>query len=155
MSISGLASAGIDVGDNVTIRDDCVIDTGLLNNIGTSLTIGARVGISQKCFLQVSGDLIIGNDVIIGPNCSIFTENHKYNDNLAPIKNQGVIRAKTIIEEDVWIGSNSTILAGVRVGHGAIIAAGSVVTKDVTSLTVVAGVPASIIRIRTKVAAPS
>jgi acetyltransferase-like isoleucine patch superfamily enzyme len=148
VNINGLCSDGISIGDFVTIRDDCVVDSGLINNIGEKLQIGDRVGISQKCFLQVSGQLKIGNDVIIGPGSSIFTENHRFTDASKPIREQGVSRHATEIEDGVWVGANSTILPGVKIGKNAIIAANSVVTKNVPSFTVVAGVPAKAINQR-------
>lgn len=92
--------------------------------------------------IQDQGGIYIGDNALIGHNVVLATLNHEEN----PQKRGNLIPAPIKIGNDVWIGSNATILAGVTVGDGAIIAAGAVVTKDVGENAVVAGVPARYIR---------
>lgn len=86
--------------------------------------------------------LNIGNDVFIGPKVNLISLNHVVN----PEKRSSTYGRRIVIEDKVWIGINSTILPGVRIGFGAIVGAGSVVTKDVEPLTIVAGNPARAIK---------
>jgi acetyltransferase-like isoleucine patch superfamily enzyme len=78
----------------------------------------------------------------------LFAENHIFDRTDIPMRLQGVDRKFIRIEDDVWLGTNSVILAGVTVGRGAIVSAGSVVTKDVPQYAIVGGVPAKVIRMR-------
>jgi len=86
--------------------------------------------------------------VLMGPRVTLLAENHVFDDLDLPIKEQGVVRSAIHIEDDCWLGAGSTVLAGVTVGHGSVVAAGSVVTKDVPPGSVVAGVPAKLVRSR-------
>ena len=118
-----------------------------------NISIGSRFGISPNCQLFAQGDLgdgtiIIGDNVIFGPHVSVLSENHNYSDISQPIREQGETRYKTIIENDVWIGAGATILSGVKIGKGSIIASGAIVTKDVNDYSIVAGVPAKKIKER-------
>ena len=88
----------------------------------------------------------IGNDVIIGPGVSLFSENHNYERSDKLIRLQGETRKAIVIEDDVWIGANATILAGVHIGIHSVIGAGAVVTKDIPSNSVYAGNPARSIK---------
>lgn len=150
VEINALSNQGISIGDNVSIGKMVTIDcTGVLNNIGEGLSIGNNVGIAQNSFIQVRGKVVIENDVIIGPNVSIFSENHLYENRDLPIRCQGVSRKGVIILEGVWIGTRSVILDGVKIGAHSIIAAGSVVNVDIPDYSIVGGVPARIIKTRT------
>ena len=97
---------------------------------------------------SIKGTIIIGENVLIGPNCVIRSSDHIYSDINKPIKHQGHISEKIIIGDNVWIGANTTILKGVKIGNGAIIAAGAVVNKNVDSLSIVGGVPIKHIKYR-------
>ncbi|WP_075342094.1 acyltransferase [Tenacibaculum agarivorans] len=149
VSINALSKKGIKIGDNFTLKDNCIIDcTGVIRDLGEGLSIGDNVGISENCFIQVRGEVIIGNNVIFGPSVSIFSENHNHDDVNQTIVSQGETRKGVIIQDNVWIGTKATILDGVVVGEGSIIAANSVVTKNVEPYTVVAGIPAKTIKSR-------
>lgn len=124
------------ISDNVTITE--------VKNVA----IGYNVSIHKYVFLEGRGGLEIGNNVAIAPYTSIWTSNHKFNDNNMPIRDQGYSMGKVVIEDDVWIGAHVVVLPGVRVGQGAVIGAGSVVTKNVTNHSVNAGNPAKVIRMR-------
>jgi len=140
--IDGLTKKGIKIGNNVTIKAGCVIDSGLLSDIGEGVSIGNNVGISQGCFIQSSGFVEIHDNVIIGPHSCIYSEIHKHTSLDKHINEQGVIRKKVTIGKGAWIGSKAVILYGVTIGEGAIIAAGAVVTKNVQPFSIYAGIPA-------------
>ena len=147
--INALSKYGVKLGNNVTILDGSYIDcTGVISNIGEGITIGNNVGFAQNCFIQVRGKVFIEDNVILGPNVSIFSENHKYDNYNLPINEQGVERKGVRIEYGVWVGSRTIILDGVTIGKNSIIAAGSVITKDVKPNTIVGGVPAKFIKNR-------
>jgi acetyltransferase-like isoleucine patch superfamily enzyme len=149
VEINALSKEGVTIGDHVSILKGTIIEcTGVLRNLGEGLVIGNNVGIAQNAFIQVRGKVIIGNDVIFGPNISIFSETHIFNNPDIPIKLQGETRKGVTIEDGVWIGAGATILDGVTVGRNAVVAAGAVVTRSVPPFAVVGGVPAREIRER-------
>ena len=149
VSINALSTDGIQMGDHVSIaRDSILFCTGVIAQKGKGITIGNRTGIGARAFLAGQGGIIIGDDVITGPNVQIFSENHNFSDLTQTIKQQGVTKQTTVIGNNCWIGSSVTILAGVIIGDGCVIAAGSVVTKPVPANSVVAGVPAKVVKSR-------
>lgn len=147
--INGLSKEGLRIGNNVSILSNTIIEgTGVIRNLGIGMEIGNNVGIAQNCFIQIRGKVIIGNDVIFGPNVSVFSENHNFLDTEKPIRDQGETRIGVVIENGVWIGSGAIILDGVTVGNNSIIASGSVVNKNVAPYSIVGGVPAKLIKSR-------
>ena len=144
-----LSKKGVVVGDNFTIRDSSKIDCiGVLSEPSEGLSIGNHVGISENCFIQVRAFLEIGDDVIIGPNSTIITENHRFDDPEIAIRLQGTERKGVVIGKNVWIGAGCTVLDGVNIGDNAIIAAGAVVVSDVPPYTIFGGIPAKLIKRR-------
>lgn len=109
---------------------------------GKNITIGKHVFINMGCKFQDQGGITIGDGSLIGHNVVLATLNHA----MSPQHRSDMIPAPIHIGKNVWIGSNSTILPGVTIGDGAIVAAGAVVNKDVAANTLVAGVPAKVIR---------
>ncbi len=109
---------------------------------GINITVGKNVFINACCKFQDQGGIEIGNNVLIGHSVVIATLNHDF----APGNRLSMYAKKVRIGNNVWIGSNSTILPGVIINDGAIVGAGSVVTKDVPQNAVVAGNPAKIIK---------
>ncbi len=149
VSLNALSEQGIKIGDHVSIaRDSIIFCTGIISHKGTGITIGHRTGINARAYLGGQGGITIGNDVIMGPNVQIFSENHNFDQPGIPVKEQGVTRQAVTIGDGCWIGAGASILAGVEIGDGCIIAAGSVVTKSVPANSVVAGVPARVIKSR-------
>lgn len=107
-------------------------------DFGKNIKIGKNVFINSGCRFQDQGGITIGDGSLIGHNVVLATINHDYNP-----KKRGMMYLKPIVlEENSWIGSNATILPGITIGENSIVAAGSVVTKDVPANTIVAGNPA-------------
>ncbi len=110
---------------------------------GEEIRIGRNVFINQNCTMYDLGGIDIGDDVLIGPNVSIITSGHP----LEPAQRRACVTAKPIaIERNVWIAAGATLIGGVTVGENAVVAAGSVVTRDVPANTLVGGNPARVIR---------
>lgn len=130
------------VGRGVYIMEACKI----LNPTG--IEIGDYSGINHHTDIGGRGGLKIGNYVMIGPYCQIITALHKVNDWKKPISEQGIYCNEVIIEDDVWIGTHVVILPKVKIGRGAVIGAGAVVTSDVAPYSIVGGVPAKLIKYR-------
>jgi len=149
VEINALSKHGVTIGNNVSILKNSIIEcTGVIRDLGAGLVIGNNVGIAQNCFIQVRGMVTIGNDVIFGPNVSIFSENHNFSDPELPVSVQGETKKGVIIEDGVWLGTRVVILDGVTVGKNSIVAAGSIVNKNVAPYTIVGGVPAKILKSR-------
>jgi len=147
--INALSENGIILGDNVTISRNCqIVCTGVIARKGVGISIGNYSAIGAMSFIGGQGGLKIGNNVIMGAGVKIFTENHKIEDLFKFIRDQGETRKGIIIEDNCWVGADAIILDGVKIGTGSVIAAGSVVSHDVDSYSIVAGVPAKVIRKR-------
>ncbi len=149
VEINALSKEGIKIGNNVSILKNTIIEcTGVIRELGVGLEIGNNVGIAQNCFIQVRGKVVIGSNIMFAPNVSIFSENHIFSSVDLPILEQGTSRIGVVIEDDVWLGTRSVILDGVRIGRGSIVAAGAIVNKDVPPYSIVAGIPAKVIKKR-------
>ena len=110
---------------------------------GDEIRVGRNVFVNQNCTFYDLGGLDIANDVMIGPNVSIITAGHP----LEPSQRRSITIGKPIvIERNVWIAAGATIIGGVTVGENSVVAAGSVVTRDVPPNTLVGGNPARVIR---------
>ncbi len=135
--------------ENIFIGDGVHImrNSYLYGNDGC-LTIGDNVSINTNVQLGAAqGELHIGNNVLIGPNVVLRAADHGQALGISP-RNQLHERGQIFIEDDVWIAANVVVTRNVRLGKGCIVAAGSVVTKDVSPLQIVAGVPAVLIGTR-------
>ena len=147
--VSALSKNGIQFGDNVSIGAfSRVIVSTSLNNIGDKIVIGNNVGIGEFAYLGGAGSLKIGDECIVGQYLSCHPENHNYEDLETAIRHQGVSRKGISIGKNCWIGSKVTILDGVNIGNGSILAAGSVVTKSFPEYSIIGGVPAKLLKNR-------
>lgn len=137
--IHGLCSDGLNFGDYVTISRGVMIRPSSYygGDYGVGLTMGEHSSIGPYGYVGCSGKINIGKNVMFGPKCSLFAENHVFSDTEHSIKSQGVKQKGITIEDDCWIGSNVTILDGVRIGKGSVIGAGTLVTKDIPAGSVV------------------
>ena len=129
------------IGDHVQIATNCALFSRESPSAGV-LTIGDNTHIGDNTIIDVVDDVSIGASVAIGPNCVIYSHDHGYeSDTLAAWKGP-LIAQPVVIEDNAWIGSGVTVLPGVTIGERAVVAAGSVVTKDVEANTVYGGIPA-------------
>ncbi|VXC55325.1 conserved hypothetical protein [Sphingomonas sp. 8AM] len=107
---------------------------------GFGLRIGNRVFINRSCYFDLSAPISLGDNVVVGHHTQFVTADH---DDGGPERRAGPVKRQSIVVEDgAWIGCRCVILPGVTIGHGSIVAAGSIVRKDVPPNTKVAGVPA-------------
>ena len=127
-------------GENVNIEKGANFATG------EGIAIGLGSGLGVNCL--VHGPLEIGEKVMMGPDVVILTHTHNIDRTDIPMGDQDSRVAKVIIGNDVWIGMRSIIMPGVKIGNGAVIGAGAVVTKDVPDYAIVGGVPARVIKYR-------
>ena len=128
-------------GKNVNIERGAVISS--------KLSIGDNSGVGINCVC--GGELTVGRDVMMGPECVIFSRNHEFSDLDMPMRLQGYKDPRPcVIGDDVWIGRRVLIMPGVTIGNHAIIGAGAVVTKDVPEWAIVAGNPAVVKKYRNR-----
>ncbi|MFZ4520398.1 MAG: acyltransferase [Bacteroidales bacterium] len=127
------------IGDECTIEDFVTINNGVGDVI---IGNNSRIGMGNT----IIGPVHIGNDVIFAQNIVLSGLNHGYQDVNTPIRKQPVTKSLIRIEDEVWIGANSVVVAGVTIGKHSVIAAGSVVTKDVPAFSVAVGNPARVIK---------
>lgn len=115
---------------------------------GRNLNVGDDVDFAKDVLITTDGNVTIGNRVLIGYRTQILSGNHNVPPKPQRIFGAGHTKASVKIGDDVWIGANSIILPGVSIGEGAVIAAGSVVTKNIPAFSYAAGIPAQIIKER-------
>jgi len=141
------------------VRGRKIISIGSNSKIHPTVILrqAERISIGKNCLInhnnvlqagKKTGRIVIGDYVHTGANVMMFAFNHVYDDLTIPSILQDYDDGDIFIEDDVWIGAGSIILPGLKIGEGAIIAAGSVVNKDVPKFSIVGGVPAKIIKLR-------
>ncbi|QKJ20242.1 acyltransferase [Microbacterium hominis] len=149
VTIQATSRWGVQLGDSVTIDENAVLRaTGVVRALGEGISVGPRTAIGARNLILGQGGVRIGMDCLLGPNVTVLSENHVFEDPARPIREQGEARLATTIEDDVWIGANAVILGGATIGRGAIVAAGAVVRGEVAPSTIVGGVPAKQIGVR-------
>jgi putative colanic acid biosynthesis acetyltransferase WcaF len=133
---------GAKIGANITYYP------GIRINPCINVKIGDNVDLAWGVIITTGGGIEIGDNTLIGYRTIISTANHIIPENRGKIFGSGHIPQKVSIANDVWIGGHCVITAGVSIGEGAVVAAGSVVTKDVEAFTIVGGVPAKLLKVR-------
>jgi len=138
---------GIEIGSDSLVMHGSILHVYNFRQIPHS---GIRMGrdclIGEYNVIRGQGGVVIGNRVYTSPMVQIIAVNHVFEDPGRSFVDQGITAEGIVIEDDVWIGSGSVVLDGVRIGRGSVVAAGSVVTRDVPAHSVVAGVPARVIK---------
>ena len=122
--------------------------SGVVMKSPQKISVGDNVRIGEKSFLNAAGGITIGNNVKTGMKIFIWTNNHDYYAPTALPYGEKCILKPVTIEDNVWIGAKSSIVPGVTIGEGAVVAMCSVVTKDVPPCAVVGGNPAKVIKYR-------
>jgi acetyltransferase-like isoleucine patch superfamily enzyme len=140
---TGTGKGQIEIEDNSFIAHRCTLAAQ-----GGRIHIKEHVHISRGSYVNGIGNVIIGNDCMIGPNVIIISGTHNYNDVTIPIRKQGSLKKQIVIEDNVWLAANVNVMPGVTIGEGSVIGAGAVVTKDIPSFSIAVGVPARIIKNR-------
>lgn len=119
------------IGTNFVGEGYRIIQSNVCIYNAEKLTMGERVTLNDNSYIECSGGVEIGNDVLIGHGVSILSNSHKFDDLDIPINKQGEKLGKIIIGDNVWIGAKVTILHGVTIGNNAIIGAHSLIKRDV------------------------
>ncbi|RLN88988.1 hypothetical protein BBJ28_00026380 [Nothophytophthora sp. Chile5] len=123
---------------------ECMVEMPFRCDYGYNIRLGDNVYMNFNCVLLDGCEITIGDRVMFAPNVQLYTASHPLDPD---VRSSGLELGKPItIEDDVWIGGNVVVLPGVRIGRGAVIGAGSVVTKDVPAMSIYAGNPAKLIR---------
>jgi acetyltransferase-like isoleucine patch superfamily enzyme len=139
--------AGVSIGENTLVMHGAVLHVYNFRGLPhAGIQIGRDSLIGEYTVIRGQGGVTIGDRVYTSPGTQIIAVNHVFDDPGRPFIEQGITAQGIIIEDDVWLGSAAIVTDGVRVGRGAVVAAGAVVTKDVPPHTVVGGVPARVLR---------
>ena len=138
--------------ENISIGHHCTFSKGcfIIAHSGGNIRIGENFSINVNSYIGAAdgGNINIGNNVLIAQNVVLRASNHNFSDNTIPINKQGHSIGKIIIEDDCWIGANVVVTPNVKIGKNSIVGAGAVVTSDIEPFSIVAGVPAKLIRKR-------
>jgi acetyltransferase-like isoleucine patch superfamily enzyme len=138
---------GIEIGADTIVMHGAILHVYNFRDLPhAGIKIGRNSLIGEYSVIRGQGGVTIGDRVYTSPFTQIVAVNHVYDDPRRPFVEQGITAEGIIIEDDVWLGSGAVVTDGVRIGQGAVVAAGAVVTKDVPPHTVVAGVPARIVK---------
>jgi acetyltransferase-like isoleucine patch superfamily enzyme len=152
--IDGLSTNGIRLGDNVAIGAYSIVCAAMLSHLGDGIQFGNNSSTGPYSFIGAGGPITIGENVIMGQHVSFHSENHNFDRIDLPIRSQGVNRVGILVEDDCWVGANVVFLDGAHVGRGSVVAAGAVVRGKIPAYSVVAGVPARVLRSRLPNEAP-
>jgi acetyltransferase-like isoleucine patch superfamily enzyme len=142
--------------DRLVLGAHTFIDTGAMLHCGGQewsphdggITIGANVYIGPNSVLFGAAGIEIGDGALISPGVVITSHQHTFADRQQDIRLQPLDFGRVVIERNVWVGANASVMPGVRLGEGSVVGAGAVVTRDVAAGTVVLGVPARVSRER-------
>ena len=147
--LSGLGKKGLHIGHhcNIGAFSSLIVSTSY-QDPGEGIILEDHVGLGEYAYLGGAGGLRIGRGCIIGQYFSCHPENHKFQQPDEEIRFQGTSRKGINIGPDCWIGAKVTVLDGVTIGRGCVIAAGSVVNRSVPNYAIIAGVPARVIKYR-------
>lgn len=139
--------SGVEIGSNTLVMHGAVLHVYNFRSLPHAwIKIGQGSLIGEYSVIRGQGGVTIGDRVYTSPMTQIIAVNHVFSDPHKPFIEQGITAKGITIEDDVWLGSGCVVTDGVRIGKGAVVAAGSVVTGDVPAHTVVAGVPARVIK---------
>jgi acetyltransferase-like isoleucine patch superfamily enzyme len=138
---------GVEIGENTMVMHGAVLHVYNFRSLPHAwIRIGKDSLIGEYSVIRGQGGVTIGDRVYTSPMTQIIAVDHVFDDPDRPFVEQGITAQGIVVEDDVWLGSSVVVTDGVRIGKGAVVAAGAVVTRDVPPHTVVAGVPARVIK---------
>lgn len=138
---------GIEIGENTLVMHHAELHVYNFRDLPhAGIRIGCDSLIGEFNVLRGQGGIIVGDRVYTSPLVQMAAVDHVFADPNRPFVEQGITARGIVVEDDVWIGAGAIITDGVRIGCGAVVAAGAVVTRDVPPHTVVAGVPARVVK---------
>jgi acetyltransferase-like isoleucine patch superfamily enzyme len=138
---------GIELGENTIVMHGAILHVYNFRDLpNAGIRIGKDSLVGEYTVIRGQGGVLIGDRVYTSPFTQIIAVNHVFDDPNRPFIEQGITAEGIEIEDDVWLGAGAVITDGVRIGRGSVVAAGAVVTKDVPAHTIVAGVPARVIK---------
>jgi acetyltransferase-like isoleucine patch superfamily enzyme len=147
--VDGVARNGVRFGVGAKLgRFATITSTSHLSKLGQGFQIGDNSGIGDFAHVGCSGGVTIGKNVIIGPFVTFHSQEHNSDRVDIPIRDQGTREAPIVLEDDIWVGSRVTFLAGTTIGRGSIVAAGSVVRSSFPEHSIIGGVPAKLLKTR-------
>ncbi|MFD2092789.1 acyltransferase [Blastococcus deserti] len=114
--------------------------------MGKGFSLGARSGLGDYCHVGASGGVVIGDDVICGSYVSFHSQEHVFSDSSRPVRDQGVTEVGISVGDGCWLGVKVTVLDGTVIGPNSVVAAGAVVKGNFPPRSLIAGVPARVIR---------
>lgn len=148
--------AGISIGENSFLMHHTMLHVFNFRSLPhAGITVGKNCFLGEYNVVRGQGGVTIGNDVYTGPMVQLVAVNHVFHDANRPIREQGITAKGIVIEDDVWLGANVTVVDGVTVGKGSIIGAGSVVTQDIPPYSIAVGTPAKPIKSRQNMEMPA
>lgn len=138
---------GVSIGARTLVMHGAVLHVYNFRDLPhAGIRIGCDALIGEYTVIRGQGGVTIGDRVYTSPMTQIIAVDHVFDDPDRPFIEQGITAAGIVVEDDVWLGASAVVTDGVRIGRGAVVAAGAVVTADVPPHTVVAGVPARVVR---------
>jgi len=127
---------------NQKVDDTFFLIPPFYTDFGHNIKIGKNVFVNFDCAFMDRGGITLEDNVLVGPKVSLITTNHP----LEPSQRKSTYSKPIVIRRNAWIGANATVMPGITIGENAVVAAGAVVTKDVAADTIVAGVPAQVVK---------
>ena len=138
---------GIEIGENTLVMHHAELHVYNFRDLSQSgIRIGRESLIGEFCVIRGTGGVSIGDRVYLSPMVHVYSNSHVFSDPEVCFIDQGITTQGVVIEDECWIGAMAVILDGVTVGHNSVVAAGAVVTQDVPPYSLVAGVPARVVR---------
>jgi acetyltransferase-like isoleucine patch superfamily enzyme len=131
----------------MTIGADAKVSPNAVFSNPERIEIGARVSIGARCTLWAGpsrGRIVVGDDVLFGPEVMVTAAGYRFNDG-APVTEQAMDEADVVIGRDVWLATRVIVMPGARIGEGAIIGAGAIVTGDIPRHAIAVGMPAKVV----------
>jgi len=138
---------GITIGDDTFVMHGSELHVYNFRDLPHSgIWIGCNCFLGEFCLIRGQGGVCVGDHVLLAPRVQMLAVNHLFDDPTRPVIQQGISAQGIVVADGAWIGAGAILLDGIRVGTGAVVGAGAVVTRDVPPRTLVAGVPARVVR---------